>query len=144
MAPPPAPAAAPPAAPSTAAERDAAIEGLLQLRRSDPRNADHAAVLARLYFEKRWWTDGIAAFAAAVRLEPARRDDGVLIDHTIAALGSDKAADKAEGLLRSLGPTARAHLREAAKSHANPHVRARAAEILRPAKKPFLNWFGKK
>jgi serine/threonine-protein kinase len=146
------PAAAPPASDGVAAalalaeagKRDEAIARLEGLRRAQPKNADAAAELARLKFEKRRWSEGIAAFRAAVKEDPARRQDPVLVGHVIRALGSDKAGDRADELLRELGPPARPFLREAAKRDPSPKVRDRCREILADGgkkKKPFLRWF---
>jgi hypothetical protein len=140
----PAPAPSPPTIDELIArgERDQAIARLLELRREQPRDAGHAGALARLYFEKRWWADGLASFRAAIALEAGYREDHELIAQTIAALDSDKANEKAAALLRELGPAARPQLQAAAKSHPKPRVRTRAAELLRPPRKPFLKWFG--
>jgi hypothetical protein len=129
---PPAPApTAPPESSESSGDREAEIARLVALRRSEPRDAAHAAALAGLYFDKRWWGPGIAAFRAAIKLDHARREDAALIAHTVSALGSDRAERDAETLLRELGAAAKAPVREAARTHPSPTVRKRAAALLR-------------
>jgi eukaryotic-like serine/threonine-protein kinase len=124
-----------------AGARDEAIARLRKLRRAEPRNADHAAALAALYFEKRWWSEGLSAFRAATQLDPKYKSDPVLIGHVISSLQSDRIVDRASTFLRELGPAAKPHLQDAAKNHPSPRVRARAAEILRASgRRPFLRW----
>ena len=122
-----------------------AIPRLLQLRRAEPRNAQHAATLSRLYFEKGWWTDGFAAYRAASELDPKLRSDPALVKHLVSALRSDKIGSDVAAHLRRLGPAARPHLQAAARSHPSPRVRARAAELLRPSQRRSTGrWFTEK
>ena len=121
------------------------IPRLLQLRRAEPRNAQHAATLSRLYFEKGWWTDGFAAYRAASELDPKLRSDPALVKHLVSALRSDKIGSDVVAHLRRLGPAARPHLQAAARSHPSPRVRARAAEILKPSQhRSSGRWFTEK
>jgi serine/threonine-protein kinase len=130
----------------TPEEREHAIEQLIEFRRAEPSNADHPAALARLYFEKRWWAAGLEAARSAGRLDSTYKSDPVLIRHVISALQSDKAGDQAAQHLHALGANARPALREAARSHPNPRVRTRAAEILQPpsAQPIFGGGFGRR
>jgi eukaryotic-like serine/threonine-protein kinase len=118
---------------------------------SGPRAAEEPAAQARAMFEARRWSEGMEAYRAAIKLDPARRGDKTLVRPLIASLDSDGRGDRA-AFLRQLGAPARPLLREAARSHPNPRVRARAAELTRtaatpgppsaPAKRsrPFLRW----
>ena len=96
----------------------------LKLRRSEPNNAETPVALARLYFEKRWWSAGLDAARDALRMDPALRRDPLFIKQIIRALQSDKAGDEAGYCLREMGPAARALLRNAAANDPNPRVRA--------------------
>jgi hypothetical protein len=104
-------------------------------------------VQAREHFQARRWGPGIESFRAAIKLEPARKSDRSLLNPLIASVDSDSKGERA-AFLKELGPAARPALRDAARSHPNPKVRARAAELsgapaARPAapkKKPFLKW----
>jgi len=96
-----------------------------------PTNAAYAAALARLSFERRLYAEGLASFRAAIRLEPRRRSDAVLIEHVLDSLRSDQYAGTAEELLRDLGSAAKPHVAEAARSHPNGRVKTRARDLLR-------------
>ena len=112
-------------------ERDQTITRLLEQRRKDPRDAEAAATLARLYFEKRWWSPGLEQLRAAARLDPARKADPVLLGHAVSALGNDKARSDASKVLRELGPAAKEQVRQAARAHPSARVRKRAGDLLR-------------
>jgi serine/threonine-protein kinase len=109
--------------------------------------ASAAAAQARDHFEARRWGPGMESFRTAVRLEPARKSDRTLLNPLIASLDTDTKGERA-AFLKELGPAARPALRQAARSHPNAKVRARAADLVdgtptRPAaprKKPFLKW----
>ena len=132
-------------APVPPGEREQMIHRLLELRRSEPGNAEHPAALARLYFDKRWWAAGLAAYRSAVKLDPKYRGDPALLDDLISALQSDKVGDDVAAHLRGLGPVARPQLKEAAKQHPSQRVRQRAAEILKPSRRgSFKGWFGRR
>jgi serine/threonine-protein kinase len=129
------PAAARSAAP---VKRPAALEGQKQarLREARPlRPGEQAATAARAHFEGGRWGQGIESHRQAIRLEPARRGDRPLIKMLIASLDSDRRGERA-AFLRELGAAAQPHLREASRSHPNPKVRARAAELVRPPPAP--------
>ena len=132
-------------APGPPGEREQMIHRLLELRRSEPGNAEHPAALARLYFDKRWWAAGLAAYRSAVKLDPKYRGDPALLDDLISALQSDKVGDDVAAHLRGLGPVARPQLKQAAKQHPSQRVRQRAAEILKPSRRgSFKGWFGRR
>ena len=122
-------------------------------------NAGAAAAQAREHFEARRWGPGIDSFRTAVRLEPGRKSDRALLNPLIASLDTDSKGERA-AFLKELGPAARPALRDAARSHPNAKVRARAADLVggaaaakppaakppaakppaAPKKKPFLRW----
>jgi serine/threonine-protein kinase len=122
-------------------EREQAIKRLLELRRSEPRNAELTVALARLYFEKRWWSAGLEAARGGLRIDPALRRDPLLIKQIIRALQSDKAGDEAAVCLREMGSVARPFLRNAAANDPSPRVRARAADLLRSSERAPLYGF---
>jgi hypothetical protein len=83
----------------------------------------------------------VAAFRAAIRNDPERRNDTQTIDLVIGSLESDRFSRDAEDFLRELGAPARAQVKEAAKSHPNPRVRQRARDLLRDwARRPLFRW----
>jgi cytochrome c-type biogenesis protein CcmH/NrfG len=122
-------------------ERKQAIARLRELRKEHPADGDYPATLSRLYFEQRRYPEGLAAFRTAIRNDPRRRSDPVLIGHVITSLQEDSFRSTAEDFLRQLGSAAKPRVKEAARGHANPRVRARARELVRDWNhRPFLRW----
>jgi serine/threonine-protein kinase len=112
--------------------RNAAISGLVALRRKQPDSAYIPYLLGNLYFEKRWWTDGMKSYQAALRNNPAYRRRAVLNKNVIRALGSPQTSRAATSLvLRWLGRAAVPYLRRAAQTDPNPRVRQRASALWR-------------
>jgi serine/threonine-protein kinase len=111
-------------------EEQAALRLLGDLRRRRPSDPELAALQAQLYFEKFWWSEGAAAYRVALRGDPARARDPVLVGHLISSLQSERFHRRAAALLRELGPPVRPLLEEAARQHESPSVRIRAARLL--------------
>jgi eukaryotic-like serine/threonine-protein kinase len=107
-----------------------ALRLLGDLRRQRPSDPELAALQAQLYFEKFWWSEGAAAYRVALRGDPARARDPVLVGHLISSLQSERFHRRAAALLRELGPPVRPLLEEAARQHESPSVRTRAARML--------------
>ena len=115
-----------------AGKNEDAIAGLLELRRKAPKSPYVPYLLGNLYFEKKWWTDGIAAYRLAISLNRGYRTRGILIRNVIRALDSAKTRGAASSMLRgTIGDAAVAELRRAAASDKSGVVRANAASILR-------------
>jgi serine/threonine-protein kinase len=115
-----------------AGRRDEAISGLERLRRATPRNAFFAYYLGNLYFQRKWWTDGLESYEAAIVLNRAYRTRAPLIKNAISALSSGKTVARAQKvLLRDVGAPAAPYLKAAAKGDPSSAVRARAAALLR-------------
>jgi hypothetical protein len=95
-----------------------------------------AAQRARSSFEKQRWSEGVAAFRAAVASDPGLAGDPVLVGHVIRSLQSPQFQDRAAAFLRELGELARPAVEEAARGHAIPAVRARAGVLLRTWPRP--------
>ena len=116
----------------TAGRRDEAIGGLEKLRRTSPKNPYLAYLLGNLYFQRKWWTDGLESYEAAIQNNRSYRARAPLIKNAIVALSSSKTAPKAHRLLvRQIGGAAAPYLRWAARNDPSPTVRARAAAALR-------------
>jgi serine/threonine-protein kinase len=113
-----------------AGDRQRAQLRLAELRRDRPGDASLAALQARLYFEQRWWSEGVAAYRAALRSDPTLAGDPILVAHVIRSLQSSRFHPAAAAFLRELGEPARPLLVQAARDHESPSVRARAASIL--------------
>ena len=114
---------------------------LQELRKQHPSDADYPVALSRLCFERRRYDEGLAALRAAIRIDPQRRSDPVLIKEVIDSLQSDRFASTAEDYLRELGSVAKPHVKEAARSHPSRRVRERARDLLRDwGRKPLFRW----
>ena len=111
-------------------DRSRALQRLADLRRDHPGDARLAALHARLSFEQRWWSEGIAAYRVALRSDPSLGADPVLVGHVIRSLQSSRFHPTAAAFLRELGDPVRPLLEQAARDHDSPSVRARAAALL--------------
>jgi serine/threonine-protein kinase len=115
-----------------AGRRDEAISGLERLRRGSPKNAFYAYYLGNLYFQRKWWTDGLESYEAAIGQSRAYRTRPQIIKNAIVALSSAKTVAKAQKLLvRDIGAPAIPYLKAAAKGDPSNTVRARATALLR-------------
>ena len=113
-----------------AGDRHRAMRLLADLRRQHPSDPALAALQARLYFEQHWWSEGLAAYRVALRSDPTRAGDPVLIGHVISSLQSWRFHPTAAAFLRQLGDPARPMLEQAARRHESPSVRSRAAMLI--------------
>jgi hypothetical protein len=113
------------------AGRDAAIKGLNQQWRKNPRSARLPYILGNIYFDMRWWSIGMQHYRAAIKRGPGYRRNPTLIRNVIGALAAAKTRGKASWFLRNvIGKAARPYVRGAARYHKHPAVR-RAASRLR-------------
>jgi serine/threonine-protein kinase len=109
-----------------------AIAGLERLRARQPKSAYVPYLLGNLYFERKWWSDGLEAYRDAIRANRAYRGRAVLVRNAIRALSSKKTFRNAQALItRDIGAPAVPYLRTASRSDVNPTVRVRAASLLR-------------
>jgi hypothetical protein len=111
-------------------KRDAAITGLHELGRRTPGDARIQHLLGRLYADKGWWAESLAAYRQALDKHPAYRTDTALIDGVIGALGDPRQYDVAAATLRAIGKPAIPRLRSAAAKHESASVRAAAGRVL--------------
>jgi eukaryotic-like serine/threonine-protein kinase len=111
-----------------AGKREEAIRGLRKLQREIPKSAYIPYLLGNLYFEKKWWKDGILAYRDAIKNNRIYRKKAILNQNLIRALGSEKTKGKAIWTFEHyVGKSALPYLRKAAKSDKNPTVRRRAS-----------------
>jgi eukaryotic-like serine/threonine-protein kinase len=113
-----------------AGDRYRAMRLLADLRRQHPSDPGLAALQARLYFEQRWWSEGLTAYRVALRSDPTRAGDPVLVGHVISSLQSWRFHPIAAAFLRQLGDPARPMLEQAAQRHESASVRSRAAILV--------------
>ena len=113
-----------------AGDRYRATRLLADLRRQHPSDPGLAALQARLYFEQRWWSEGLTAYRVALQSDPTRAGDPVLVGHVISSLQSWRFHPTAAAFLRQLGDPARPMLEQAAQRHESASVRSRAAILV--------------
>ncbi len=113
-------------------DKDYALEGLLKLRRAQPKNAQIVFLIGDLYFQRVWWGDAIEFYAEAIRLDPAYKRRASIQRDLIIALSSDKTANNATRVLhKSIGTAALPALRKASKRDTNPVIRKRAEAVIK-------------
>lgn len=114
-------------------QRERGIEELLKARKTYPSDARLPYNLARLYLEKMWWPDGLKQAHAALALDPTLKNDPELIKLVLRGFNTTASYDwtLAHFLRTDIGEPARPYLEDAARTHPNPIVRARATAELR-------------
>ncbi|MGC4070111.1 MAG: hypothetical protein QM784_36730 [Polyangiaceae bacterium] len=113
-------------------QTDQAIAALQYMRSRDARNPALPSLLGDLYFEKGWFSDGLAKYREAIRLRQGIATRSLVQRNAIRALGSDKSYPRARALLvRDIGRRARDPLRHAARHDNSAAIRKRAAAVLR-------------
>ncbi len=131
--PPPPPAAPPP--PPAPHDRVATVPMPVMVATTDPaaENNAKAKTLAgegKKLFGKLWWSDGIASFRAAFKLDPRLKTDPEIIAAAVKAFLTTPDYDpRLAGFLLELGSAAAPALDEAAQSYRDPQLRARAAAL---------------
>jgi serine/threonine-protein kinase len=106
--------------------------GVIQvLRKKSPKSAELPYLLGDLYFDRHWWSDGLAKYREAIRLGPGYRKKASIQRNAILALSDDRTYPRARALLvKDIGRTAAPRLKKAAKSDPSRSVRKRASSVL--------------
>jgi len=92
--------------------------------------AELPLLAGKLYFSKYWWTDGIASFREAIKLDPSVRSDPELVEAAVNGFMTTPDWDgRLAGFLLELGPGALEMLEALAQSHRVPALRTRAAAL---------------
>jgi serine/threonine-protein kinase len=112
-------------------DKEYALEGLMKLRRAQPKNAQIVFLIGDIYFQKVWWGNAIDQYAEAIRLDSGYKRRASIQRDLIIALSSDKTANKATVVLKSIGNAALPALRKASKRDTNPVIRKRAESIIK-------------
>jgi eukaryotic-like serine/threonine-protein kinase len=110
---------------------DEAIRLLVSHRQLRPSSAYLAYLHGNVLFERMWWSEGFAAYEAAIKLNAAYREDPVLIKNVLRTLWSDKAYRRGTTFLIRIGKPALEPVRELAVNGRSAHVRSRAAYVAR-------------
>ena len=105
-----------------------AVDQLRHAREIYPESAQLPLLAGKLDMQRMYFMDAIASFRAALKIDPALRDDAELVQAALRAftMTPDWNADIAQFVV-GLGPSAKTALDDLAKNHANPSVRERAA-----------------
>lgn len=108
-----------------------AIARVKNMITESPKNAHLAFVLGQLYYRRLWWSDSLAQFETAIRLDPTYRDRENLVNNVITMLGNSKVKNKARAILKGqVGESAVPYLKRASEEHPNPKVRRQARILL--------------
>jgi eukaryotic-like serine/threonine-protein kinase len=106
--------------------------GVIQvLRRKSPKSAELPYLLGDLYFDRHWWSDGLAKYREAIKLGPGYRKKASIQRNAIVALADDRTYPRARALLvKDIGRAATQRLKKAAKNDSSRTVRKRAHSVL--------------
>jgi len=117
-------------------DSDGALAGLYRLRHARPtpsasKGSEIATLIGDLYFDKKWWTDGLREYRFAITLDGRAKKNGILLDNTVRALGDRNTSARARRLLVDyIGRGAVPALKRAARSGATPQLRHAAQKVL--------------
>ena len=110
---------------------DDAITSIRALRKKNPKNAELPLMLGDLYFDRGWWSDGLAKYREAIRIASTYKQRASLQRNAIRALADDRTYPRARALLvKDVGRASATRLRKAARSDASRTVRKRASSVL--------------
>jgi serine/threonine-protein kinase len=113
---------------------DEAVNELRRMRRRS-KSAYIDYLLGRLYFEKRWWTEGMKSYRSAIRKNRSYAQRAPLIRDVVSALIDRKTAGGAERMItREIGKAALPHLRRVARRHRMANMREKAEQLIKRLK----------
>lgn len=117
---------------TTTERREEAIARYIKLHRKKPKNAYYAYVLGKLYFDKRWWGEGMKYYSSAMNNDRNCRKWRRINQDLITALASSKTGAKAAYIIvNQIGRPALPYLERAAKRHKFNSVRQRAQKLIK-------------
>jgi hypothetical protein len=115
---------------------DGALAGLYKLRHGKPtpsssKASEIATLIGDLYFDKKWWTDGLREYRFAITLDARAKRNEALVSNSVHALAERQTYARARRLLLDyIGRGAAPALKRAAKSGSTPQLRRRAQKVL--------------
>jgi serine/threonine-protein kinase len=113
------------------APREAALKTIARLRKQAPSNAGLAYLEGNAFSGKMWWSEALASYRDAIRLDSRYREDRRLINNMIGSLMSSSFHDKAARFLRDdIGAPAVPLLEDASRAAESTTTRQRAAALL--------------
>jgi serine/threonine-protein kinase len=117
---------------TTSERREDAIARYLKLHKKKPRIAHYAYMLGKLYFDKRWWGEGMKYYSVAIRNDRNCRKWRRINRDLITALASSKMASRASHIIvNQIGRPALPYLERAAKRHEFNSVKQRAKKLIK-------------
>ena len=115
-------------------DSDGALAGLFRLRKAKPSSAkasEIARLIGDLYFERKWWTDGLREYRFAITLDARARKSATLINNSVHALADHSTYLRARRLILDyIGRSAAPALRRAARAGNPTPLRRRAQKLL--------------
>ena len=113
--------------------REPAISLLMKARKTYPGDPRVPYTLAKLYFDKMWWPDGLKQARAALALDPSLKTDPELIKLALFGFTNTASYDwtLAKFLHDDIGEAAKPYMEDVAKNNPNPIVRSRVTAELR-------------
>ena len=113
------------------APREAALKTIARLRKQEPSNADLAYLEGNAFSGKMWWSEALASYRDAIRLDSRYREDPRLINNMIGALMSSSFHYKGARFLRDeIGAPAVPLLEKASREAESSTTRKHAAALL--------------
>jgi len=104
-----------------------AVATLKRARKANPDNAELAFLSGKANFGRLWWTDGIADFREAIKLDDGYKENQELLKAVLKGfLTTPDVDDRIVGFMREIGPPMRPLLEETAEKHPKKALRARA------------------
>jgi hypothetical protein len=104
-----------------------AVATLKRARKANPDNAQLAFLSGRANFGRLWWSDGIADFRDAIRLDDSYKENDELLKAVLKGfLTTPDVDDRIVSFMREIGPPMRPLLEETAEKHPKKALRARA------------------
>ncbi|HXU71464.1 MAG TPA: protein kinase [Polyangia bacterium] len=117
-------------------DSDGALAGLYRLRHSHPaptgaKASEIATLIGDVYFDKKWWTDGLKEYRFAIAVDGRTKRNEILVSNSVRALGERATYARARRLLLDyVGRGAVPALKRAARSGGTPQLRRRAQMVL--------------
>jgi eukaryotic-like serine/threonine-protein kinase len=113
------------------APREAVLKTIARLRKQAPSNAELAYLEGNAFSRKMWWSEALASYRDAIRLDSQYREDPRLINNMIGALMSSSFHHNGARFLRDeIGAPAVPLLEDASREAESTTTRKRAAALL--------------
>ena len=106
---------------------DEAVSTLKRARKANPDHAQLAFLSGKANFGRLWWSDGVADFRDAIKIDDGYKENQELLKIVLKGfLTTPDVDDRIVGFMREIGPPMRPLLEETAEKHPKKGLRARA------------------